>query len=193
MDFQKNEQVYFETIKCKDYSVYNLPYHKKRMSDTVGINFNLEEYIYPVNDHLLKCKVVYDQNGIKDILFDEYKPREIKSFKLIYDDEINYKYKSLNREKIDQLYSLKEDNDEIIIIRKGLVTDTSIANIAVYLDGQWYTPKTPLLEGTTKNRYLDEGFIKEKDISVSMLKKGTKIALMNAMIDFKEIENFEIN
>lgn len=189
----KENILYFETIKCRDYEIYNLQYHKNRMADTVGLNFNLEEYIYPPNDKLLKCKVIYDKNGIIDISFDNYKPREIKNFKLIFDDSIEYRYKSLNREKIDQLYSLKEDCDEIIIIKNKLVTDTSIANIAVLVDGQWLTPKTPLLPGTTRKRYLDNGFLKEAHISVAILKNASKIALLNAMIDLMIIDDFQIN
>ncbi len=184
--------MYFETIKCDDYEVYNLDYHKKRMSDTVGINFNLEEYIYPLNEKLLKCKVTYNENEIIDIKYDPYTPKQIKSFKLIYDNEIQYDRKFTDRKKIEQLFSLKEERDEIIIVKNNLVTDTSIANIAVLIDGTWYTPKTPLLYGTTRQRYLDSGKIKQKDIDVKLLKSAEKIALLNAMVDFKIIEDFKI-
>lgn len=185
--------IFFETVKCEDFEVYNLQYHKKRMADTVGINFNLEEYIYPPNGKLLKCKVIYDKNGIVDIKYDEYTPRKIKTFKLIYDDQIEYGSKLINRGKIDQLYGLKENCDEIIIVKNELITDTSIANIAVLIEGRWLTPKTPLLPGTTRKRYIDEGVLKESDISVPLLKKGSKIALLNAMIDFKIIDDFQIS
>ena len=73
---------------------------------------------------------------------------------LIIDNQINYNSKKLNRINIDTLYAKKALNDEIIIIKNGLVTDTSIANIAILYEGKWLTPKTPLLYGTTRSRYL---------------------------------------
>ena len=186
------ENKFFETIKCDDYEVYNLEYHKKRMSKTVGKNFLLEEYIYPNSGELLKCKVTYTNDDIIDITYDKYVPKNIKKFKLIYDNNISYKFKSFNREKINNHLLNKNSADEIIIIKNDLLTDTSIANIAILLDGIWITPAKPLLEGTTKNRYIDNNILIQKDISVEMLLKAKKIALLNAMIDFKIIDNFDI-
>ncbi|MEA3497866.1 MAG: aminotransferase class IV family protein [Campylobacterota bacterium] len=186
-----NEQ-YFETIKCEDEEVFNLEYHQKRISRTIAKNINLGEYIYPPKASLFRCKVIYDKDDIIDISYFPYIPRQIKSFKIVFDDKIEYRYKSLNRDSIDTLYSKKKSCDEIIIVKNGLVTDTSIANIAIYKDGIWLTPKTPLLLGTTRDRLLDENFIKEADITVDDLKSCKKIAVMNGMVGFKVIEEFDI-
>jgi 4-amino-4-deoxychorismate lyase len=93
---------------------------------------------------------------------------------------------------LDELFELKEDCDEIIIVKNGVVTDTSIANIAVYYEDQWYISKESLLEGTTKSRLIKEKNLIEKNITVEMLKKSKKIALLNAMIDFDVIENYSL-
>ncbi len=183
---------YFETIKCNDEEVFNLDYHQKRIAKTVGLNVNLREYIYPPNNKLLKCKIIYDENGILDISFTVYKQREINTFKLVVSNTIDYKYKSTNREDLENLFNQKENADEIIIIRNSLITDTSIANIAVFDGNHWLTPKLPLLEGTCRNRLIDEGKIIEKDITIQQLLEAEKIVLMNAMIDFKIIDNFDI-
>ena len=50
----------------------------------------------------------------------------------------------------------------------------------------------PLLEGTCRARLLKEKFIVQKDITVEELMNSSKIALMNAMIDFKVINNHKI-
>lgn len=183
---------YFETIKCDDQEVYNLEYHKKRIASTIGINIQLEEYIYPPTNDLLKCKVVYDVTGILDINYVPYEKKEINSFKLVYDDFITYSKKSVDRTAIDKLYLQKEKTDEIIIVKNNLITDTSIANIAIYYDNNWFTPKTPLLFGTTRQRYIDSGILKEKDLEIDSLHKAEKIALLNAMIDFDIKKNFDI-
>jgi len=183
---------YFETIKCDDEEVFNITYHEKRIARTIGKNINLLEYIYPPSDQLLKCKILYNEDEILDVSFNIYEKRNIKSFKIIINDEINYISKFENRDKINTLFSKKETADEIIIVKNNLITDTSIANIAIYIENQWYTPKKPLLLGTTRQRYIDDGILKEKDITLDLLKKATKIALLNAMVDFDEIDDFSI-
>ncbi len=187
-----NEEIYFETIACKDFEVHYLSFHQERMAKTVGINFDLREYIYPPTNQLYKCKVLYNSDGILEIEYDLYKKREINSFQLVFDDSIEYSKKALNRTSIDLLFDQKGEADEIIIIKNGLVTDTSIANIAILHDERWLTPKLPLLEGTTRKRLLNEGKVFEVNITPTMLKNADKIALMNAMIDFDILNSTEI-
>ncbi len=183
---------YFETIKCNDTEVYNLKYHEKRIANTIGKNINLLDYIYPPNSQLLKCKVIYTEDEIIDVSFDIYNKRDLKSFKIIIDNIINYNSKYENRDDLNNLFLKKDKSDEIIIVKNNLITDTTIANIAILIDEQWYTPKTPLLDGTTRQRYIDDGILKEKDIDIDTFKKATKIALLNAMIDFDVIEDFKV-
>ena len=184
--------MFFETIKCFDEEVYHIEYHQQRMAKVVGLNFNLQDYIYPPSNKLLKCKLTYDEDGIIDISYDRYTPCEIKIFKFILDDTIEYKYKSTSREKIDILFNQRDNADEIIIIKNGLITDTSIANIAIYNGIHWITPRSPLLEGTTRARLLENRKLIVKDISIDEFKKANKIAIMNAMIDFKVIDDFQL-
>lgn len=183
---------YFETIKCFDNEVFNLEYHNRRVSNTIGLNLNLQEYIYPPSSKLYRCKLIYNEYEVLDVQYFEYTKRDIKSFKLIFDDTIEYSKKYLNRENIEKLFSKKEDADEIIIVKNGLVTDTSIANIAIFDGTVWLTPKNCLLAGTTKSRLLEERFLIEKDITIEMLRDAKKIALMNAMIDFNILGEYEI-
>ena len=87
---------------------------------------------------------------------------------------------------------MREEGDDILIIKDLLVTDTSIANIAFETSGgEWITPKNPLLKGTTRARLLDEGKLKEADIRVHELRSFTKVALLNAMIDFDVLDRCE--
>ena len=92
----------------------------------------------------------------------------------------------------NKLLSQKEDASEIIIVKNGLITDTSIANIAILFQNEWITPKTPLLLGTTSQRLLKDGIIKPQDISIDMIQRATKIATLNAMVDFNILKDYEI-
>jgi 4-amino-4-deoxychorismate lyase len=184
--------IYFETIKCDDSEIFNIKYHEKRIANTIGKNISILDYIYPPNNQLLKCKMTYSEDGIINVSFNPYKKRNLKVFKIIKNDTIKYDYKYENRNEINNNFDKKDIADEIIIVKNNFITDTSIANIAIYIDEQWITPKNPLLFGTTRQRYIDEGKLKEKDIDVNTFKKAKKLALLNAMIDFDVIEDYKI-
>ena len=96
---------------------------------------------------------------------------------------LDYRYKFNDRSKLTLL--LDKNYDEIIIEKDGLLTDTSIANIAFYNGKEWLTPKTPLLEGTTRERLLKEKFLKLENIKKENIKNYSHFALMNAMIGFQ--------
>ena len=183
---------YFETIKCDDYEIFNLDYHNKRIANTIGLNIKLQEYVYPASSDLLRCKVIYNNDEILDVEYFTYEKREIKSFKLIMDDKISYSKKYLNRDALDKLFEKRDACDEVIIIKNNIVTDTSIANIAIYYENTWITSKNCLLKGTTRDRLINDKILIEKDITVEMLKEATKIALMNAMIDYDIKEDYSL-
>ncbi|MEA1955689.1 MAG: aminotransferase class IV [Campylobacterota bacterium] len=177
---------YLETIKALNGELYHLKYHEKRSEIE-----NIESYLNPPKDGLYRCRLVYSDDKI-DVTYHRYKKREINSLKLIYDDNISYSKKSTDRAELNNLFIQKDDCDDVLIVKNGLITDTSIANIALYKNGIWFTPKTPLLKGTTRARLLEESFLFEIDIKVENIKEYTKIALLNAMIDFDIIPTLKI-
>ncbi len=183
---------FFETIYCKDGKAFYLEYHTKRVWNTIGKDLQLNENITPPNNGLFRCKVIYNRTHIEDVSYFLYKKREIKKLKIIQCDSIEYTYKYLDRKHIDTLFSQKKECDEILIIKNGLLTDTSIANISIFKDNRWLTPKTPLLKGTTRERLLEEQKIQEADLSVKDLLHCKKIALSNAMIGFDILQNYKI-
>ncbi len=187
---------FLETIKIVDGKIFNIGYHQKRYESVLkahGVKDiqNLEELINPPEWGLYRCRAVYDADNV-DVTFHEYKKREITTLKLVFENEIGYKYKSTAREDIESLFSQRGEGDDILIIKDLLVTDTSIANIAFYTkEGKWVTPKNPLLKGTTRARLLDEGEIIEVEIKVHELRSFSKVALLNAMIDFDILDRCE--
>ena len=187
---------FLETIKIVDGEIFNLKYHQKRYESVlVALGAkeiqNLEELINPPEWGLYRCRLVYDADRV-EVTFHEYKKREISTLKVIFENEIDYTYKSTARQKIDALFQQREECDDILIIKELFVTDTSIANIAFKTSaGEWITPKNPLLKGTTRARLLDEGKIIEREIKVHELRSFSKVALLNAMIDFDILDRCE--
>ena len=168
---------YFETIRCDKGKVYYLQYHKKRIFNTIGKELNF--ILTPPDNNLYRCKVIYTKDKICDISYYPYSLKEIKRFKIIFDDNIQYSSKYLDRSCIDRYKS--DIYDEIIFVKNGYITDTSIANIAIFLDNEWITPIKPLLYGTTRQRYIDTFILTEANITIDMMKRSDKIMLLNAM------------
>jgi 4-amino-4-deoxychorismate lyase len=186
---------FLETIKSVDGKLFHLSYHQKRYENvlsSLGVKNakKLQEYIKPPKTGIFRCRIVYNADEIT-VSYHEYKKRDIRTLKLIFNNEIDYAVKSTSREELESLYTLREECDDILIVKNLLVTDTSIANIAFYSEGKWITPRNPLLKGTTRARLLDEGRLIEADIKVQELRNFSKVALLNAMIDFDILEECE--
>jgi 4-amino-4-deoxychorismate lyase len=72
--------------------------------------------------------------------------------------------------------------DEVIIVRRALITDTSYSNLAFRSRGQWYTPATPLLRGTMRESLLACGLLREANITPADLPLYDAVCLINAMM-----------
>lgn len=192
----------FETIRLYDGVLLYAHYHNHRLnssrkelfgcSDALDI---LKEVLIPeiYTKGLWKCRVIYAKEII-DIQFLHYTPNLIRSVTCVEGNNLDYSHKYLDRNQIDRLkQNIK--TDDILIIKDGLVTDTSIANVAFYDGTQWITPARPLLAGTTRARLIESGAIITANISINDLKKYSKITLFNAMCNFDPIKhiNFEIS
>jgi hypothetical protein len=136
----------------------------------------------------MKCRVIYDGGGIKEISYEAYQMRPVHSLQLVYSDDIDYTYKSTDREALNRLFACRGERDDILIVRRGLLTDTSIANIALFDGKDWFTPKLPLLRGTCRTALIDSGIIKEKNIRPEELSSYSFVRLFNAMIKWGALE-----
>jgi len=179
---------FLETIKAVDGEVFHLSYHQKRYEsvlNSLGVLSckNLQDYLNPPENGTYRCRLIYTQDDIK-VSYHPYSKRNIKKLKLLHDDEIEYSKKYADRKNLDDLFLKREDADDVLIVKNNLISDTTIANIAFYDGDRWLTPKQPLLKGTTRARLLENGKIFEKDIEIKDLQNYTKVALLNAMIDF---------
>ena len=190
------EQKFVETIKIKDGKVMGLPYHQERMERTIHHFFpqvteetmpSLAGLLAPKDDMAFyKARVVYGAKGVESIEYAPYSMREIRSLQVVACDDIDYTYKSCDRTALNNLVARKGNYDEIIIVKNGLVTDTSFTNIAIFDGKSWLTPKHPLLKGTKRAALLEQGMIQEADITMADLKAAEKVCLFNAMIEFGE-------
>lgn len=181
-----------ESIKVENRRFHNIEYHNKRMNQSRKQLFGCDDFlkieeqvVIPgfVDDKIFKARVIY-RSSIEQTEFLEYFPRKINSFKLIFDNNIDYFHKMVDREQINSLLSKKGDCDDIIIVKNGNLTDASSSNLLFFDKNQWYTPSTPLLKGTMRQFLLESNLIKEEKITVVDLEKYSRVLTINAMIGF---------
>ena len=174
------------TNKINNLELHNIRMNKTRKHFYGNVNLiDLKDYIEIKQN--IRCRVLYDRDIQKVEYFNLVK-REFKKFKIVESD-IDYSFKYANREELN---SLKIDEyDEIIIVKNGLITDTTISNLA-FFDKEWITPKTPLLKGTKREELIKKGLLKEKDIKIDDIKNFSKMAMMNAILGFYEIDEISV-
>ena len=186
---------FIESIRVVDGKVMSLDYHQTRVNNTLqemgkeGAELILDNVLQDIPDRkgVYKLRIVYSAQGeVVDKTLIPYFMRQVHSLQLVEGDAVVYSYKSADRSQLAALVALKGTADEIIIVKDGLLTDTSYSNIALYNGKRWVTPAGPLLKGTMRQRLIDEGRLREADIRADELDRYKKICLINAMIPLGE-------
>lgn len=181
----------FETMRISDGKARHLTWHEWRMNRArqeiwdIRKPILLSEQVQVPNDHrtdLICCNVHYGPE-IESITFKSYEKKHIRFLRLIDCDRIDYHVKYSDRSLLETLWARRGDCDDIIIVRYGLLTDTSMSNLIFYDGKHWITPAKPLLEGTCRERLLSEGRIKKASIRPEDLYHFKGIKLINAMRD----------
>jgi 4-amino-4-deoxychorismate lyase len=184
---------FLETIRAEEGHLFHLEYHQRRMARTldafgIPVRYDLKSLLHPPAEGLIRCRVLYGEEGVA-LSYHPYIPRRFVTLQAVIDDTVDYAFKYADRRRLDALYEQHGASEEIVIVKNNLLTDATIANIALFDGTRWLTPKHPLLRGTTRERLLDEGKLEEAEITLDMLPDFERCALLNAMLDFVEVEN----
>ncbi len=181
--------LFFETIRICDGVPQHTGWHERRMNRSVLETWPAAEtmklpegFVTPpeFRQGEVRCKIRYDYE-IREITFSRKEKRIIRSLKLVTSDTIDYHLKYADRRQLEALLLLRGNCDDIIIVKNGLLTDTSFSNIILFDGIDWITPATPLLPGTCRQRLLSERNIKEGNIVPGNLKNFMGVKLINAL------------
>ncbi|MBT3174908.1 MAG: hypothetical protein HN336_08660 [Lentimicrobiaceae bacterium] len=191
-----------ETIKYQNGRFFNLKYHQERMdrsylftynhNNPINLNRSLEESNLPLSQNPYKCRVTYDNNG-HQIEFVKYEFPQINSLKLVVDDDIEYNIKYSNRTALENLFNRRGNADDIIIVKDGLITDSSYANLLFYNGKTWVTPAKPLLAGTQREYLLHKGIIDIDHIRPSHIINFKIVRMVNSMMSFEDKVDIKIS
>ena len=189
---------FLETIKIEDGKIDLLEFHEKRYSHTYFHFFgktpevSLKDYIQDLElppKGIYKLRIVYNEFHLNSEM-SVYALKMHERVKLIEDNEIEYSFKYLDRNILNQF--IVPEIDDFIIVKNGLITDSWYANIAFLKDKQWFTPQWPLLKGVKREFLLNKGVLQESQIYVGDLDSFEKIAFINGMRDFELVYSFKL-
>lgn len=185
-----NPRVLLESIRCEDGSFPLLQLHQHRVNEAFRILWpeapvpDLYEHIQRFSipqKGLFKCRILYGAS----LLEPEYQPYTInppRKLQLARADDLDYSLKWADRRQLNFLFSEKGACDDVLIIRRGLITDTTYCNIAFLRNGIWFTPAEPLLQGVRRKQLIDNNIILPAAITPDQIFKFTHFKTFNAMI-----------
>ncbi len=185
---------FFETIQIYKGKPLNVNLHQQRIDSTFAQffadkSFELQAIFNDCSftkNQKLKCRIFYNETQ-QHIDLQIYKPKKITEFKLIEMEEFDYSHKFTQRKVLEEFTT---EHQEIIITQHGKITDTSYTNLIFLKDNQWFTPNTFLLNGTQRQKLLQQNKITETEISTDNLAEFSHFKMINAMLDFENGEAF---
>ena len=100
-------------------------------------------------------------------------------------------HKTTLRQTYREAAARHPDADDVVLVNgDGEITETTIANIAVLIDGEWRTPPhtSGCLRGVRRAELLDQGAIVERIVTIAELRSADGIARFNAVRPWEECE-----
>ena len=181
----------FETLCIENGKIQNIDLHQARYERSLyqfyGKSavkifnlFSLIQLPVPLQNRLVRCRIDYNDKTTQ-IQYFEYYRKIYRTFQPVICDDIEYSLKYADRSLINKLFAQRGTCDEIIIIKNGKVTDCSIGNLIFRQGEKWYTPDTPLLIGSQREKLLQDGKIQESTIFQEDIVNFDEIKIINAM------------
>ncbi|MCB0667206.1 MAG: hypothetical protein KDC80_15365 [Saprospiraceae bacterium] len=185
----------FESIKIIDGVIQNLDYHQRRVDRSLlqvsesSKPWILKDIIVPSQSMqgINKCRFTYNCQ-YSEYVIEPYHPRIIERLHMVEANSLDYSLKWKDRSQIENLIKNVNEHEEVVIVKNGLVTDASYANLAFFDSKHWYTPHTPLLPGTKRQKLIDDKLLLPAVITPDDMPRYYKVSLINAMLELGEVE-----
>lgn len=103
-------------------------------------------------------------------------------------------HKTVHREIYDEARRARPEADDVLLWnRRGELTESTVANLALRLDGRWWTPPVAsgLLPGTLRAELLARGRLRERALPLAALERAESIRLFNSVRGFVRVGALE--
>lgn len=180
---------FVETIRIEYGEILRLPYHQARIDHTFKTFYKqrnsilLSSVLLLPEKHkrdIVKLRFLYSDVAYK-LEFSLLRTRKVETLKIVEANDIDYSLKFIDRTQINELFRDRGDCDDVLIVKNGFITDTSIANVFFFDGHEMVTPDTPLLAGTHRAWLVDNGLLKPTTIRIDDLSKFSEFGTINAL------------
>jgi para-aminobenzoate synthetase/4-amino-4-deoxychorismate lyase len=140
-------------------------------------------------EHALRLRLTLARDGSLRIEDGELPPPSDDPVRVAIDDEpvdpsdVWLYHKTSRRTPYDRRRDKRSDVDDVLLVNTlGEITESTIANVAVRLEGSWVTPPmvSGLLPGTYRAVLLRDGSLVERRVTTSELLAADSVALVSS-------------
>ena len=137
-----------------------------------------------------RVRVVVDREGWIDVQTSALPPPSTTPLRLALDDrpidrlDPFLRHKTTVRHVYDGAADRHPGADDVVLVnREGEVTETTLGNLVVELDGRWWTPPAAsgLLPGTERAALLEAGSLAERAVTIEDLRRAPRMARINSV------------
>jgi para-aminobenzoate synthetase/4-amino-4-deoxychorismate lyase len=105
--------------------------------------------------------------------------------------EVFLYHKTTHRQVYERARAAHPDCDDVILWNtRGEITESTLANVVVRLDGRYYTPPVEcgLLAGVYRGRLLQRGLLRERVLTIDDLRRAEAVYLINSVRGWIRVE-----
>jgi para-aminobenzoate synthetase/4-amino-4-deoxychorismate lyase len=141
-------------------------------------------------DQPIRLRVVLARNGRVRVTAARLDDGSAEPVRVAVDDrpvdptDVFLFHKTTMRSRYEEATARHPDADDVILVNdRGEITEASSSNVAVRLDGRWWTPPLDagLLPGTERAALLAAGTVAERPIGLADLERAEGIAVFNSV------------
>jgi para-aminobenzoate synthetase/4-amino-4-deoxychorismate lyase len=146
-------------------------------------------------EHPVRIRLRLTRSGALDVAVTRFDPSDAPVVRVALDepsvdaaDPLLF-HKTTLRERYDAAKARHPDADDVLLVNlDGEVTEASSSNIAVRLDGRWWTPPldSGLLPGTERAALLADGTLAERAMTAAEVRGAEGLALLNSVRGWRD-------
>ena len=186
--------VLLESIRLEEGRCPLLKYHQRRVDRSRKFYyakapaFRLADVLADLplpQEGVHKVRLLYG-SGLLEYTVAPYTIRPVNSLRVVHADGLAYGRKYADRAAISNLYERRGICDDVLIVQRNHLTDTSYANVALFDGRKWYTPSWPLLPGARRAYLLERGVLTASIIRLRDLYQFESLRLVNSLMPWGE-------
>jgi para-aminobenzoate synthetase/4-amino-4-deoxychorismate lyase len=176
----------------------NLDRHLDRLADSAALfGFDFDRATVTArlsaavdDDAAARVRLVLHRSGDVDVRTGPLPPPPDRPVRLALDDDpvdagaVWLRHKTTRRAVYLERAARHPDAEDVVLVNQhGRITEATIANVAVRLDGQWWTPPAAAgcLPGVERGRLLQSGALQERELTVDDARRADALALVSSL------------